>query len=371
MRRVFATMAVSLAALASLATSGTAQQPAKAEAQPTFQPEPFWPKPLPENWILGQVAGIATAPNGNIWILHRPASLWTTRRERRKTRPRPNAARRRRPSWSSTSTATCLRHWGGPGDGYKWVANEHGLHIGADGTVWVGGNNDGDQILHFSPDGKFINQIGKDDGTKGPRSGDTARLNRPAHMFTDDAANEIYVADGYGNRRIIVFDSKTGAYKRHWGGYGSAPNDDKQPPYSPTAELSKQFANPVHCVRVSNDGLVYVCDRQNNRIQVFQKDGKFVKEFQVDKATLQNGAVWDLVLSEDKDQRFIFVADGANGQVSTLSRETGAMLGQWGRHGRQPGQFKWIHNIAIDQKGNLYTAEVGFGRRVQKFKRTN
>ena len=134
-------------------------------------------------------------------------------------------------------------------------------------------------------------------------------------MFTDDAANEIYVADGYGNRRVIVFDMKTGAYKRHWGAYGNAPNDDKQPPYSPAAEPSKQFSNPVHCVRVSNDGLVYVCDRANNRIQVFRRDGAFVKEFKVEAATLANGAVWDLVLSEDKDQRYIFVADGANGQI--------------------------------------------------------
>jgi DNA-binding beta-propeller fold protein YncE len=225
--------------------------------------------------------------------------------------------------------------------------------------------------LQFTPDGKFIRQVGKDDGTKGPRSNDTARLNRPAHMFTDDAANEIYVADGYGNRRVIVFDSKTGAYKRHWGAYGNAPNDDKQAPYSAAAELSKQFSNPVHCVRVSNDGLVYVCDRANNRIQVFQKDGKFVKEFQVDKSTLQNGSVWDLVLSEDKDQKFIFVADGANGQITALVRGSGEQLNQWGRHGRQPGQFKWVHNMAIDSKGNLYTAEVGFGRRVQKFKRVN
>jgi sugar lactone lactonase YvrE len=114
-----------------------------------------------------------------------------------------------------------------------------------------------------------------------------------------------------------------------------------------------------------------VCDRANNRIQVFQKDGKFVKEFQVDKSTLQNGSVWDLVLSEDKDQKFIFVADGANGQITALVRGSGEQLNQWGRHGRQPGQFKWVHNMAIDSKGNLYTAEVGFGRRVQKFKRVN
>ena len=370
MRRILAMTAMILAGALSTGPAA-AQQGAKADAPPTFQPEPFWPKPLPENWILGQVAGIATAPNGNIWILHRPASLVDDEKGAQKNPPETKCCKAAPPVMEFDIDGNLLRRWGGPGDGYKWVANEHGLHIDKDGNVWVGGNNDGDQILQFSADGKFIQQIGKDDGTKGPRSGDTARLNRPAHMFTDDAANELYVADGYGNRRIIVFDSKTGAYKRHWGGYGSAPNDDKQPPYSPTAELSKQFANPVHCVRVSNDGLVYVCDRANDRIQVFDKSGKFVKEHRIEPETLQNGSVWDLVLSEDKDQKFIFVADGANGQITALVRGSGEQLNQWGRHGRQPGQFKWVHNIAVDSKGNLYTSEVGFGRRVQKFKRVN
>ena len=186
--------------------------------------------------------------------------------------------------------------------------------------------------------------------------------------MTDDAAGEIYVADGYGNRRVIVFDMKTGAYKRHWGAYGTkTPIDDKLPAYSPSAPPSQSFGNPVHCVRLSNDGLVYVCDRANDRIQVFRKDGTFVKEFRVTPETLANGSVWDLVLSNDPQQKFIFVADGANGQISVLAREDGKVLSQWGRHGRQPGQFKWVHNIAIDSKGNLYTAEVGFGRRVQKF----
>ena len=240
----------------------SAQQPAKAEAPPTFQPEPFWPKPLPENWILGQVAGIATAPERQHLDSASPR-VAARRREGRAEEPArvPNAARRRRRCWSSTPTAICCATGAARAPATSGCKNEHGLHVDKDGNVWVGGNNDGDQILQFTPDGKFIRQIGKDDGTKGPRSDDTARLNRPAHMFTDDAANEIFVADGYGNRRVIVFDSKTGAYKRHWGAYGNPPNDDKQPPYSPTAELSKQFANPVHCVRVSNDGLVYVCDR--------------------------------------------------------------------------------------------------------------
>jgi DNA-binding beta-propeller fold protein YncE len=186
----------------------------------------------------------------------------------------------------------------------------------------------------------------------------------------DEDAGELYVADGYLNRRIIVFDAKTGAYKRHWGAYGKQPGpDDKLPPYRADAPLSQSFGNPVHCVRIANDGLVYVCDRVNDRIQVFRKDGTFVTEFRVEPQTLQNGSVWDLVLSNDPQQQFIFIADGANGEIHTLSRKDGKLLTQWGRHGRQPGQFKWVHNIAIDSKGDLYTAEVGWGRRTQKFKR--
>ena len=368
MRRALAILSFALLAVS---TPALAQQPARADSPPSFQPEPFWPKPLPENWILGQVAGIAVAPDGHIWILHRPATLLDDEKGATNNPPEYKCCKAAPPVLEFDTDGNLLRHWGGPGAGYTWVQNEHGLHVDKDGNVWVGGNNDGDQILQFTPDGKFIRQIGKDDGSKGPRSNETTRLNRPAHMFTDDAANEIYVADGYGNRRVIVFDSKTGAYKRHWGAYGNSPNEDKQAPCSPTAELSKQFSNPVHCVRVSNDGLVYVCDRANDRIQVFSKDGKFVKEFRIEPATLSNGSVWDLVLSEDPQQKFIFIADGANGQIISIVRGTGEVLNQWGRHGRQPGQFKWVHNIGIDQKGNLYTAEVGFGRRAQKFKRVN
>lgn len=344
--------------------------PAMAAAQetaPKFQPEPFWPKPLPENWILGQVAGIAVDPQDNIWIIHRPASLLDDEKGAEKNPPETKCCKAAPPVLKFDPDGNLLASWGGANAGHPWIKNEHGIHVDRDGNVWLGGNNDGDQILKFTPDGKFLQQIGKDDGTKGSAS--QTRLGRPAHMMTDPDANEIYVADGYGNHRIAVFDSKTGAFKRMWGAYGKPPSDEKLPAYKPDAKPSEQFSNPVHCVRLSNDGLVYVCDRANNRIQVFRKDGTYVKEFRVTPETLANGSVWDLVLSEDAGQKFIFMADGANGQIVTLSRETGDVLTQWGRHGRQPGQFKWVHNIAIDSKGNLYTAEVGFGRRAQKFRR--
>jgi hypothetical protein len=338
--------------------------PAFAQDVPQFRPEPFWPKPLPENWILGQVSGIAADKNDHIWIIHRPATLLDDEKGAMANPPQTKCCRPAPAVMKFDTDGNLLASWG-PVAGH-WMKNEHGIHVDAAGNIWVGGNNDGDQILQFSPDGKFLQQIGKDDGTRGSNS--TTRLGRPAHMTTDDAAGEIYVADGYGNRRVIVFDMKTGAYKRHWGAGGTrTPHDDKLPVYDPDAPPSPSFSSPVHCVRLSNDGLLYVCDRANDRIQVFRKDGTYVKEFRFEPQTRANGSVWDLVLSNDRQQKFIFMADGANGQIGVMAREDGKVLSQWGRTGRLPGQFKWVHNIAIDSKGNLYTAEVGFGRRVQKF----
>jgi DNA-binding beta-propeller fold protein YncE len=337
------------------------------EAAPKFQPEPFWPKPLPENWILGQVAGIAVDGQDNIWIIHRPATLLDDEKGAQKDPPETKCCKSAPPVLKFDPEGNLLASWGGPAAGQPWVKNEHGIHVDRDGNVWLGGNNDGDQILKFTPEGKFLQQVGKDDGSKGSSS--QTRLGRPAHMMTNREGSELYVADGYGNHRIIVFDAKTGAFKRMWGAYGKPPSDDKRPAYRADARPSDQFGNPVHCVRLSNDGLVYVCDRTNNRIQVFKTDGSFVKEFRVTPETLANGSVWDLVLSEDSGQKYIFMADGANGQIATLVRDSGEVLSHFGRHGRQPGQFKWIHNIAIDSKGNLYTAEVGWGRRAQKFRR--
>ena len=316
---------------------------------------------------MGQASGVAVDAQDNIWVVQRPRTLTDDEKAASLSPPRTKCCRPAPPELVFDQAGTLIRSWGGPGEGYDWPQNEHGIHIDRDGNVWLGGNNDGDQILKFTPDGKFLMQIGKDDGTKGSLS--QTRLGRPAHMMTDPDAGEIYVADGYGNHRVIVFDVNTGAFKRMWGAYGKPPTDEKLPPYRPDAAPSAQFSNPVHCVRIANDGLVYVCDRANDRIQVFHKDGTFVKEFRVSTATLQNGSVWDLVLSEDNAQKFIFVADGANGNIVTLDRQTGQELAKWGRTGRQPGQFKWVHNLAIDSKGNLYTTEVGYGRRAQKFRR--
>jgi DNA-binding beta-propeller fold protein YncE len=352
---------LALCSLVALSASAFAQD------APTFRPDPFWPKALPDNWILGQVAGIATDRNDHIWIVHRPGTLLDDEKGAMQSPPATKCCKAAPPIMEFDPDGHLLRSWGGPGQGYDWPKTEHGIFVDRAGNVWTAGNGKEDhQILKFTLDGKFLMQIGKPGSNGGSNS--QTQLGQPAHMVLDEPAGELYVADGYLNRRIVVFDAGTGDYKRHWGAYGTrTPIDEKLPSYSPGAPLSKSFGNPVHCVRLSNDGLVYVCDRVNDRIQVFRKDGSFVKEFRIDEQTLANGSVWDLVLSNDPQQNFIFMADGANGQISVLSREDGKVLSQWGRHGRQPGQFKWVHNIAIDSRGNLYTSEVGFGRRIQKF----
>ncbi|MGA9194704.1 MAG: hypothetical protein WB037_06405, partial [Pseudolabrys sp.] len=191
---------------------------------------------------------------------------------------------------------------------------------------------------------------------------------RPADTEVDPATNEVFIADGYGNHRVIVFDADTGAYKRHWGAYGKPPSDAKQPAYDPAGPAPEQFANPVHCIKIAKDGLVYICDRTNDRIQVFRKDGTFVKEFFVVKNTLQQGSVWDLDFWPDAKQTFLMNADGANNEVRTLVRETGEVVGAFGRNGRNAGEFHWVHNLAVDSKGNIYTTEVDTGKRAQKFR---
>jgi len=210
-------------------------------------------------------------------------------------------------------------------------------------------------------------QIGKAAKTEGSNSKEY--LGRPAMAIVDEATDEVYVADGYKNKRIIVFDAKTGQYRRHWGAYGATPDDADLGPYDPAAPRTKQFRNPVHCVRIARDGLVYVCDRVNDRIQVFRKDGTFVKEFILEPATRWVGSVWDIAFSEDAGQKYLFVTDGTNNEIHVVMRETGEELSSFGHAGRGAGQFHWVHTMAIDSRGNLYTGDVDTGKRVQKFRR--
>jgi DNA-binding beta-propeller fold protein YncE len=230
--------------------------------------------------------------------------------------------------------------------------------------VWIAGNDNADhQILKFTRDGKFVMQIGKPGKSEGSNS--KTQLGRPAHMELDAMSNELYVADGYGNRRVIVFDATTGGYKRHWGAYGAMPSDAREPPYRP-GDKPQQFAN-VHCVHQSRDGLLYVCDRTNDRIQVFSRNGTFLNEFFIEPQTLASGSAFDVVFSPDPQQTYLYIADGTNGEVHVINRADGKRVASFGRPGRMAGEFRSVHGMASDSKGNIYTAEVGNGRRVQKF----
>ena len=188
-----------------------------------------------------------------------------------------------------------------------------------------------------------------------------------SQIFVDDARSEAYISDGYGNHRVAVLDSETGAFKRYWGAYGNKPDDKNLGPYNPDAPPAQQFRNPVHCAELSVDNFVYVCDRVNDRIQVFGKDGKFVKEAFIAKKSLGEGSVWDIAFSKDPQQTYIYLADGRNMKVHIIRRDTLEEVSSFGDGGRQPGQFFGVHSIAVDSKGNIYTTETYEGKRVQKF----
>ena len=341
--------------------------PAFADDIPRFQVDAAWPKPLPNDWIMGQAAGVAVDAQDHVWVIQRPRTL-TDDEKALTLNPPPSKCCRPAPAvMEFDGEGNLIQAWGGSGEGYDWPQNEHGISIDASGFVWVGGNGDNDgQYLKFTRAGKFVLQIGK--SGQQTNSNDVTRLGRPADAEVDPETNEVYIADGYFNHRVIVFDANTGAYKRHWGAYGKKPTDEKLPPYSSAAAPSPQFGNPVHCVKIAKDGLVYICDRANDRIQVFRKDGTFVKEFIVEKNTLRAGSVWDLDFWIDPKQTYLLNADGTNNEVRTLRRETGEIVGAFGRNGRNAGEFHWVHNLAVDSKGNIFTTEVDTGKRAQKFR---
>jgi DNA-binding beta-propeller fold protein YncE len=361
MKGIFgAALALLLAAL-----PAAAQQEAARQA-PRYEVDAAWPRALPNRWGIGQAAGVAVDAQDHIWVIHRPRTMTEDERGAALTPPRSDCCIPAPSVLEFDQEGNLVQAWGGPGHHPSWPDNEHGIYIDPNGFVWIGGNGANDHVLlKFTRDGRFVLQIGIKGETGG--SNDTQRLGRPAGMEVDAEARELYVADGYGNRRVIVFDSETGAYKRHWGAYGKQPNDDPLPAYRPGQAPAQSFSNP-HCVRLARDGLVYVCDRYNDRIQVFQRDGSFVREFLVATDTLGSGSVWDIALLPDAVQSFLLTADGENNHVRLIHRPDGEERGQFGRNGRNAGQFHLVHNIAADSQGNIYTTEVDTGKRAQRFR---
>ena len=347
---------------------------------PYFEVDPMWPKPLPNHWVLGSTIGVSVDERDHVWIIHRgSATLGNNEKGLELNPPTGECCAGAPPVLEFDPEGNLVGHWGGPGEGYEWPVSNHGITIDYKGNVWIGGNGDQDsQVLKFTKQGKFLLQVGKSAARKGPNnaqgqptyvggSNDQVSFGRVAKIFVDPAANEAYLADGYLNKRVAIIDADTGKLKRYWGAYGNKPDDTNLGPYKPEAPAAQQFRNPVHCADLSRDGLVYVCDRQNNRLQVFTKDGKFVKEAFYAKNSLSEGAVWDVAFSKDPQQTYIFLADGRNMKIRVLRRDTLEELTSFGDGGRQPGQFYAVHSIAADSKGNLYTTETYEGKRVQKF----
>lgn len=373
------------------------------DKRPKFAVDASWPKALPNRWLVGQVAGVAVDRHDHIWIIQRPLTLTDDEagaeprfpidpmQPATRSAPRSDCCKAAPSVMVFDRAGNLLKAWGGPADpgfltnrctparGCNWPTNEHGIFVDHNDYVYIGGNGGpNNQVLKFSKNGTFIYQIGVPGAFTGGRSNDTKGdpngrplLGQPADMEVDPDTNELYIADGYQNKRVLVVDARTGMYKRHWGAYGSNPVDDTAPaPYDP-GTLDRNFRNPVHCVRIANDGLVYVCDRVNNRYQIFTKSGKYIDEVLYARDTLGNGAIWDIDLSPEWRQRHLYNADGENENIVIFDRRSGEVIGKFGRNGRSAGQFHWVHNLAVDSRGNIYTAEVDTGKRAQKFKRVD
>jgi hypothetical protein len=405
-------LGVASAVLNKKAIAGTAP----GRQAPKFEVDPMWPKPLPNHWVMGNVIGVSVDAQDHIWIIHRQGSLEAMELNKRHNgvveseccTPAP-------PVLCFDQAGNLLKSWGGQdGEGYVWPDSNHGIFVDYKGNVWIGGNGRGtpaggaargragrgaaaapaapapgraggtedesqpaptagrgpvrvhdSMVMKFTQDGKFLMQIGHSGAAL--NSNDTENLGLPAKLYVDPKTDELYVADGYGNKRVIVFDAETGKYKRHWGAFGNKPDDTNMGAYDPTKPEDQQFRNPVHCAELSHDGMVYVCDRPNDRIQVFKPDGTYVKEKILYKETLGDGSVWDIAFSKDPAQKYIYLADGANEKIHILDRDSLEVLASFGDGGRQPGEFYAVHSIATDSKGNIFTTETYRGQRVQKF----
>ena len=389
--------ALAVASAFALTTLGTTVFAQGRGTAPAYRVDPLWPMPLPNHWVWGSITGVAVDAQDHLWVVHRGGdSLEANEKGMMLTPPTSSVCCTAAPFVVELdATGKVASSFGGPGAGYNWPQSPGGIAVDAKGNVWItaaglvpappaegrGGRGAAApaaappaadaHVLKFTKAGAFVLQIGK----PGQTTGDDA-LNKPSAVAVDAAANEVFIADT-GNRRIAVFDSETGKFKRAWGAYGEKPGADPGA-YEPNAAPSRQFRD-VTCVDIAKDGMVYVCDRTSNRIQVFDKSGKFVKEGIVSKGTLGSvvtgqfgvvssfGSAWDVAFSSDAQQRYLFVADGQDKNVRILDRTSLQQVGTIGEGGRQPGRFLAVGSIAVDSHGNVFTGEQHHGKRIQKF----
>jgi DNA-binding beta-propeller fold protein YncE len=333
---------------------------AQGASVPVFEVDPNWPK-VPTKWKLGDASSIAVDAKDRIHVLHRPRTL-----------PSEQASMAAPPVMVFDQAGNFINAWGGAGSGFEWPEREHGIHIDNKGFVWIGGNNcpgralpglkplGDDQLLKFTPEGKFVMQIGRSTQSKG--NADTQNFHQPADAVVYPKTNELFVADGYGNHRVIVMDATTGKFKRMWGAFGNTPVDkDECPPPSlnsvPPGDGPDQFSI-VHAIRVSNDGMVYVADRENRRVQVFTLEGKFVKQLLRGSGPFAR----DLALSRDPVQQFLYVGGGTD--IVVVNRKTMEIVTTLEGNGIIGGG----HQMETDSKGNLYVALTNRGLQKLVFK---
>jgi hypothetical protein len=355
--------------------SASAAQAQSFEA-PYFEVDPLWPKPLPNHWILGNAIGVGIDSKDHVFIVHRGLPSLNARTEAGAAQNPPSGecCLAAPPVLEFDPDGKLVNSWGGPPPGgeYVWPVSNHGISIDHKDNVWIGGNGSDtatksrdSHILKFTHEGRFLMQIGRPNQPVNSNSPD--HFGGVAKISFDPAANEAYISDGYFHKRVAIIGMDDGKIRRYWGAYGHTPSDSNLGRYDPDAPLAQQFRSPVHCAEPSNDGLIYVCDRPNDRIQVFRKDGGFVKEQRIAPRTLGDGSVWDIAFSRDAQQKYLYLADGKNERVYVMDRQSLGILTMFGDGGRQPGQFFAVHSIATDSKGNIYTTETYEGKRVQKF----
>ena len=337
---------------------------------PAFLVDPLWPKPLPNHWITGNTIGVDVDDRDHIFTVHRNTeNMFGGRTEIGLALGVAECCTPAPPILEYDIEGNLINAWGGPVEGapYQWPESNHGIEVAANGDVWIGGNGGPDShVLVFTRDGEYIRTV----GVPGEEfdSNSTTAFGRVAEIAIDEDAGEAYFADGYVNKRVAVVDVATGAFKRYWGAYGSTDiDDDADDTYTPGQPGPDVFRGPVHCAEPSNDGLIYVCDRGADRVQIFRPDGTFVSEHIYYPATLAQGSTWDIAFSPDEDQEFIYLADGQNFKISIIDRASMEVLYTFGDGGRQPGLFYAPHSIATDSEGNIYTTETYEGKRVQKF----
>jgi hypothetical protein len=339
-----------------------------ADGVPSFVVDPSWPREMPNDWIMGSITAVFVDDQDHVWVTHLPETLTPEETSAVQEPPIGLCCRPAPVVVEFDADGNVVQGWGDPTtqDVSEFPRNAHGLFIDHLGNVWIGTYRH-HRVMKFTRDGELLMQIGEYDVNGG--SNDPSLLGGPAGIWVDPQTNEVFIADGYRNRRVVVYDGDTGEYKRHWGAYGEPPVDEYEYDWGGEGHAEnppRQFST-VHGLVGSNDGLIYVADRRGNRIQVFQQDGTFVTEKIIQPRTLASGSAFVIAFSPDEAQQWLYLADGTNHKVWILRRSDLEVVGDFGRGGRQVGQFLRPHGMSVDSRGNIYVGEASTGRRIQKF----